>query len=324
MKMSDYKQAMKDIAVNPGLIQDTARKMDAIVSKSRRLHSPVIRRLALASGLAAAMVAIMAAVMLDALPLPGMRPDASMNGTAFPNPPADPNYATAAPDPRAADRPETLAPIARHYVPVQPSGVFSNKLKAPRFPFTYEELKRESPIIVLGTVRDAGVYSNKEHPLDPERSLNLATYLYTVRIDQVLSGSLPETEGSEVAVGETAVAHHISGDPDDQEQPVWRFEPYTARPEAAQTVEPGKTYVLFLAGKDDTDVYRLSWNGFGVFPLDYIAEEAAAHTPGELREQYRHVEEVTRAPMENDLLYRLCGLYVMEEFLNASGDIGWK
>ena len=311
MNINLYKQAMEDIAVNPELVRETAIRMIGIASTEKQLHRRIIKRYAFFSGLAA--------IVTAALLLPGIVQDAPHTGRN-PHIPSNSDGAAATdPDPGQDRKAEpdpyvTLPQITQYYEPYQPSDEISGKLKAPKLPFTYEELKQESQAVILVTVRDAGVYSKKDLPLHPKFSVNLANFLYTVQIDRVLSGSLPESEGDTVAVGEIAVAH-LRSESAESENPMWEFVPYTLRPEAARTLEAGKQYVLFVAEKDDTDVYRLSWDGFGVFPMDYIAEEAANHSLRELQEQYRHVEEVTRAPMENDLLYRLCSLYIHEELL---------
>jgi len=190
------------------------------------------------------------------------------------------------------------------------------KLKAPNIPLYYEELNQHSETIILGTTSDVGVYSKKDNSLNPELSISLANYIYTVKIDKVLSGNMPESEGSFVAIGEMAIAHPESREHEGEEVD-WSFRPYTFRPVMAQTIEAGKQYVLFLSEEDNTEVYRLSWDGFGLFPIDYINEEAAKQSLSELQKQYKYVEKVSRAPMENDLLYRLCSLYVKEEFLSS-------
>lgn len=316
MNMNLYKEAMKEIAVNPELIRETASRMREMPF-TEQLRRRRIRRNAFISGLAA-MVAAAAVLWLPGIGLKAPYSGQSSHLSSGSDGAVAPDVALdhdAGQERRVErDHPGELPQIDEYYVPFQPSEETSGKLKAPSLPFTYEELKQESRTIILGTIRDAGVYRKKEQPLNPKFSVNMANYIYTVHIDRLLSGSLPESEGDTVAVGEPAVAF-LQSESRDAEQPLWRFVPYTSRPEAAEILETGKSYVLFLNEKDDTDVYRLSWDGFGVFPLDYIAEQAENHSLEELREQYRHVEEVTRAPMENDLLYRLCSLYVQEEFL---------
>lgn len=301
--MNIYKKAVEDIVVNPELIQDTAMKM-----RMTQQHKKTrIKRYAI--------VSCLATVILGALLLPRIEP-LSINAPSNP----ESNLATSANETiqdKVVDKEQNIAlpQIIQNYVPFQASDSHSTKLKAPNMPFYYEELKQQSEIIILGTISDVGVYSKKDNPLNPELSLNLATSIYTVKIDKVLSGNMPESEGSHVAIGEMVVAHPKSRDHETEEID-WSFSPYTFRPEAVQSIESGKQYVMFLSEKDDTEVYGLSWDGFGIFPMDYISEEASKNSLSELQNQYKYVEEVTRAPMENDLLYRLCSLYVQEEFLS--------
>lgn len=309
MNMNLYKKAVKDIVPNPELIHDTANKMRMVQQHKKSM----IKRYAV--------VSCLAAVIMGALLLPSIEPitpntPSNLEG----NTPTNIEGKIVPPDNEKNQNKETvpehniaLPQITKNYVPFQASDYHSTKLKAPNIPFYYEELKQQSDMVILCTISDIGVYSIKDNPLNPELSLNLATNIYTVKIDKILSGDMPESEGSFVPIGETVVASPQSRD--HEAEPIeWNFTPYSFRPENVQ-LEVGKQYVMFLTEKDNTEVYRLSWDGFGVFPTDYIKKESEKNSLSELQKEYKYVEEVTRAPMENELLYRLCSLYVKEEFL---------
>lgn len=310
MKINLYKKAAKDIVVNPELIHDTANKMRMVQQNKKTM----IKRYAI--------VSCLAAVIMGTLLLPGIEsitpniPSNPEGGLATPNNGTNQGKAT------VPDQDIVLPQITKNYAPFQATEYNSVKVPAPNIPFakaegpnislSYEELKQKSNTIILCTISDIGIYRNKAEQYHPKASFG--TYIYTVEIDKILSGNMQEAEGSLIPIAETAWANPELGE-NGNEIIDWNFYPYSARPNDVKSLEKGKQYVMFLSQKDDTEVYRLSWDGFGIFPIDYINEEVSRNSLIELQKQYKYVEEVSRAPMENNLLYRLCTLYVKEEFL---------
>lgn len=340
MNLHLYKKAMDEISVDAELMKDTANKMRLIRQRQRR--APTVLRIA-------AVCCLAPVILAGALLLTTVEPD-EPSLEAMPDTRRDsdgmPPILDAGSGIRQETTPETheVPPqIERYYTPVSSIGVhpddfdgLAGQLKPPRFPTSYEELKQQSGFIILGTVREAGVYVANDQPLNPKYSINMARYIYTVQIDRILSGDMPEQEGHVAAVGETVTAHALPKQPEregnvaagDESASVhgltdepedgeieWRFEPYTFRPETVRSIEAGRQYVFFLSGKDHTGVYKLSWDGFGVFPVDYLTEEASRHSLQDLQDQYRQAEEGLRDLSSDGLLYRLCGLFVMEEWM---------
>lgn len=312
MKINVYKKAAEDIIVNPELIHDTANKMRMVQPNKK----PMIRRYAIVSCLAAV---IMGALLLPGIePIPPNLPSNQEGGVATPN------YGTNQGKATVPGQDRVLPQITKNYAPFQATEYNGVKVPAPDIPFakaegpniyqSYEELKQKSNTIILCTISDIGIYRNKTEQYHPKASFG--TYIYTVKIDKILSGNMQEAEGSLVPIAETAWANPEFGE-NGNEIIDWNFTPYSARTEEVKSLEKGKQYVIFLSEKDNTEVYRLSWDGFGVFPIDYINEEASKNSLSELQQQYEYVEEASHAPMENNLLYRLCSLYVKEDFLSS-------
>lgn len=308
MDINFYKKAAEDIVVNPELIHDTANIMRMVQQDKK----PKLKRYALVSCLAAVIMGAMLFPRIE--PITSNIPSTQEGDLATP---IKTNQGKAV----VPDQDIILPQITENYVPFNASEYTSVKAPAPVLPYaksegpnystSYEELKKKSSMIILCTIQDVGVYRKKAEQYHPRASFG--TYIYSVKIDKILSGNMQETEDSIIPIAELAWANPVFKE-NGNEIMDWSFSPYSARANDAKSLEKGKQYVMFLSQKDDTEVYGLSWDGFGIFPIDYINEEASKNSLIELQKQYKNVEEVSHAPMENNLLYRLCSLYVKEEF----------
>lgn len=306
MHKDAYKLAVNDIKAGTNLKNDTARAMKEGLAQNKSS----LNRYFIAS-CSAIIVAglIISSVLVNRA---SVAPDANTEGDlpVVSVQPSDGNHGQSGLQSQLASVKRLLG---NNYIPFHATEYVGAKVKAPSIPINYEELKAGSAAIVVGTLSEIGVYRNKAEQYHPKASFG--TYIYTIKIDRILSGRIEEKTGDYIPVKELALANpeHTESMKDIKN---WRFSPYTFRADEAMQLEKEKQYVLFLSQKDDTEVYELAWDGFGVFPVDYIEQEAMKSTLGELRKEYEQVEQTTRSPLEHDLLYRLCGLSIREELVH--------
>lgn len=314
-----YRSAIDGIQPPPQLQQKTAADMRAVSMRKRSLRqlnvssaagSSALRRV-IGVGSWTMVVSIMIVLVVWFME----KPD-DQSGWLASELPQNVEQTLLAEVPSSAE--QALPQIARYYVPFQASQYQSVKAPYPRYPMTYEELKGESDVIVLVTVEEAGVYREKSQAYHPRASFG--TYIYSVKVEQVLEGKLHgstvegvrESENVQIAIIEQAWAM-LSGNSDAGE-PQWSFTPYTARADAARPVERGQQYVMFLRAEDERGFHPVTSNGFGLFPLSYIQREAEQHSVRQMEQLYHEELEKTSKPMQDDLLYRLFSVYIYDEF----------
>ncbi|MCL6456664.1 MAG: hypothetical protein K6T85_01535 [Gorillibacterium sp.] len=293
-----YRKAFDEITADQALLVQTTEKMG---KAHRAKKHPAFRQYAVICAFVGVLL-ILALVRMESLQVQTpatARPSAGETATS----PADMSGNILA---------ALLPNVASHYVPFQATSYGGSKAPAPFFPFSYQELQESSVAVLLVTVEDIGVYRKNEEAYQPKASFG--TYLYTVKVDRVLQGQADTDNGDHLAIAERAWADPVQAG---QVENIvdWQFSPYTFRAEATRTLATGKQYVVFLQAKDETGCYPPASNGFGIFPIDYIDQEAARSVLPELEEQYKLMVKTTRAPMEHDLLFRLSSLYVKRDFL---------
>lgn len=215
-------------------------------------------------------------------------------------------------DPAFADGADPDALIGRHYVPFEAKEYVAAKAKAPSFPENMEALLESSRVVILGTIRDVGVYRPMAERYHPKASFG--TYIYTVQVDRVLEGT-PETVGTTwMLVKEIAWAT-----PKQQVDNIvteWQFAPYTFRPEDAKNLNPGDQYVFFLKERDDTGMFPLAVDGFGVFSVDGLEQLAGEQQLKDLEDALEQGEPGRFTPERVKLLYNWIGLQLWENVLN--------
>lgn len=203
------------------------------------------------------------------------------------------------------DSTAVMARIKSFFVPFQASEYTPVRAPAPYFPLEYEALKRESSAIVKVTIKDIGVYRDKDAAYNPRASFG--TYIYVAQVESVLHGTGIKEE---TLIPITELAWAMLGEQTDE--PEWSFKPYTGRP--LQELKSGEQYVLFLGKKDGRETYPLVEDGFGAFSLEEMKHEASNYTLAQLREMHQVNMEETSSPMLNNLVYRLFAVETYHEF----------
>lgn len=322
MSKITYRRAVDDIKPDAALLNRTVQKLRDYTPGTKRHFN----RYFIASSVMIILLSIMIVSIFSSLKENASEPQQA----TLPDPHHHEFVGPAGDDERGAERRETghlaendgldevnnsstidlLFPhVADHYLPLTTnSESLSTKLIAPLFPLQYEDLREASDAIVLATLMDIGEYMRDD--ADHLLSVNLGTYIYAFQIDEVLSGRLDEGAGDFIPVAETAVAGSVETAEGGLE---WRLRPYTNRIDASKILEKEKQYIVFISDKDDTEVYGLTYHGFGVFPVDYVESVALNHTLSELKQEYEEADGETFTPEKIDLLYRLCSLWLKNE-----------
>lgn len=218
---------------------------------------------------------------------------------------------------KVADKPiisanDTLLPeVKSNYVAFNATEFSPVKCPSPRIPRNYQQLKNESSTVLIVTIKDIGVYRRTAEQYNPKASFG--TYIYTAKIDKILSGAISKNVNDLIPIAEQAWA-----DPtfNGKEIVKWNFTPYSCRADNVRNMETEKQYVVFLSVKDETGCYQIPFNGFGIFPVDYINDVASKTTVDEIKGEYNYVGETTNVPLKDANLYRLSSLYIKEQFLN--------
>lgn len=205
-----------------------------------------------------------------------------------------------------------LPQIEKYFEPFKADEYSSTKMIAPHGPRNYETLIDQSSVVIICDVNNIGTYKNKYKVYNPK--VSLGTYIYTIKIERIIKGSIDEKIEDYIAVTEKAWASPkytigrvvIGG---------WNFTPYTTRAKETWDVKIGNKYLIFLNEKNDTECFMASFNGFGIFPIEYIEKEAEKNTLSEIQKEYDNRRNVTRTPYNNDILYRYCAVRVKNDFL---------
>lgn len=292
-----YRRAFDEIKPSPQLIQDTtanALKPQLSMKKSK------YQRYAIASSLLVVVLLVgMVSLQINHNGTWGNQVD---------------NIASQLPDnqgltPNSALNKPILPQGLNNYVPFHANEYVMSKAPAPKQPLTYSELIQQSQIIVLGTIDDIGVYRHKDEQYNPKASFG--TYIYTLKVDKVLSGNLEEGVDRVIPIAERAWAKP-KDESEQKDIKEWSFSPYTGRPNEAAILEKGKQYVMLLSGTDASGVYAVPFDGYGIFPVDYIEQESSNHSLVELQGLLQNADDT---PLKADLLYKIYSLYIKEEYL---------
>ena len=218
---------------------------------------------------------------------------------------------------KVADKPnvstnDTMLPeIKSNYVAFNATEFNPEKCPGPRIPQSYQELKNGSSAVLIVTIKDVGVYRRTEEQYNPKASFG--TYIYTAKVDKILSGNIYINVNDLIPIAELAwAAPTFNG----KEIVKWNFTPYSSRANDVINIETEKHYVVFLSAKDETGCYQIPFNGFGIFSVDYISDVASKTTVDEIKGEYNYVGETTNVPIKDDNLYRLSSLYIKEQFFN--------
>lgn len=293
-----YRKAMRAIAPSESLMRDTAVRMQNMQASQRRRHMH-LKRYSLSGS---ALLAICTFVVL--MTGEQLRHDDTPLSTDTPPVIIQPDIESANKE-AALDSSAVMARIKSYFVPFQASEYVPVRAPFPIFPLEYEELEQESSAIVKVTIKDVGVYRDKEVAYNPRASFG--TYIYVAQVESVLHGTGTKEE---TLIPITELAWAMPGEQVDE--PKWSFKPYTARP--LKELKSGEQYVLFLGEKDGKETYPLIGNGFGAFSLEEMKREASSYTLDHLREMHKVNMEETSTPMLNNLVYRLYALETYHEF----------
>lgn len=179
------------------------------------------------------------------------------------------------------------------------------KLPGPDLPLDYDVLKNESFAVITGTIKKVGVYKKNVDQYNIKG--DLGTYIYTVKIDRILKGSINNKVYDIVPISERALAWPtFNGDKIQK----WNFEPYSYGARETFDLRINNQYIMFLCNKDKTGCYQLSYNGFGFFPINYINKLSEDYTLKEVEDS-----GIKGYPLENDYLFKVCSMHVKEDFL---------
>ncbi|XID90594.1 hypothetical protein ACF3MZ_18855 [Paenibacillaceae bacterium WGS1546] len=293
-----YRKAMASIVPSDILLRKTAVRMQN-VQADRRKRVMRLKRYSLSGS---ALLAVCAFVVL--MTGEQLRHDDTPLSTGTPSVIIQPSI-EGGNEEAAIDSSTVMDKIKSYFVPFQASEYVPVRAPFPIFPLEYEELKQESSAIVKVTIKDVGVYRDKEVAYNPRASFG--TYIYVTEVESVLHGTGIKEE---TLIPITELAWAMPGEQVDE--PEWSFKPYTARP--LQELKSGEQYVLFLGKKDGKETYPLIGNGFGAFSLEEMKREASSYTLDQLREMHQVNMEETSTPMLNNLVYRLFALETYHEF----------
>lgn len=297
MNKQNYRKAMESIVPSDILIRRTAILMQQHRNDGRQLNMRLKRYGIPAAALLAACSIILLVVMQAEN---GKAPQLTWNPLG-----ADQPIVEGGPtQPSEIDTSLIMQQIESYYVPFQASQYIPVRAPFPHFPLEYETLKQESSVIVKVTIKDLGIYREKDTAYNPRASFG--TYIYVALVESVLYGEGLE-EQTLIPISEIAWAM-----PDEQKEAAWSFKPYTARP--LQELKQGEQYVLFLSEKDRKETYPVAGNGIGVFSLKEMEDEAKSYTIDQLRELHYTNLEKTSQPMLDNLVYRLFALETYNEF----------
>jgi hypothetical protein len=243
--------------------------------------------------------------------------------------PSDINYFASQNKPSSSSCNPLASQINKYYLPITPSQYPTNNMYAPWGPLSFDELLNGqnvgnsqsnlnvTSVVILCTLENIGIYRriNENATIYAPETI-FGSYIYTVKINKVLYGCINDNIGDYIAVNEKVCAFPNSEIQASNKASFngWDFYPYTVRPRSEYDLQIGNQYVMFLSAKDKTDCYELLWNGFGVFSINYINNEAKTDSLSVIESKYNN--ESVKDPLTDSILYKICALHVKNDFLS--------